>query len=68
MSGAEWAIAISLVSLVAQLVNAWLNQRMRAELAELQLKIFDRMDEHYVPREICILRHQAGAQAGAQNA
>lgn len=63
---AEWAIAISVVSLIAQLVNGWLNQRMRAELAELQLKIFDRMDREYVPREVCLLRHNMALGARSE--
>jgi hypothetical protein len=67
---AEVAIAISFLSLVAQFVNAWLNQRMRTELAELQLKIDAKMARDYIPRgeferevhridQGCTLRHPA---------
>ena len=64
MNAAEWAIAISVVSLAAQCVNAWLNQRMRAELAELQLNLLDRINREFVPREVCILHHQKTAGVG----
>jgi len=72
MNGANLAIAISVVSLAAQGLNAWLNSRMRAELAELKLEISKQMGAEFVRHEVfgneikrveqaCVLRHGANA-------
>lgn len=53
MTTAEVALAVSAVSLIAQGVNAWLHQRIRAELAELSAELLDKIDSKYVTNVVC---------------
>ena len=56
------AIAVSLFGFVGQLVNAWLHQRVRAELAEMKGEIIERADKRYVLCEVCSIRHSVSAR------
>lgn len=51
MTEVHWAVIISVISLVGQVVNAWLKMRMKSDLADFRQEILDRIDGHYVPRE-----------------
>jgi hypothetical protein len=68
MNDAQIAIGVSAIALIGQAVNAWLKLKMRADLAEFEGRIVDRIEKRYMPRETfevelrrveqaCIIRH-----------
>lgn len=72
MSQPDLALALSVAALLGQGLNVWLKLRMRADLAEFEGRVLERIGAKYVPREVldselrriderCQLTHWSGA-------
>ena len=46
------ALCASVLGLVVQLANAYLNQKVRADIAALKTEVLDRVDALYVRRDL----------------
>lgn len=51
------AVVVALGGAAAQVLNVWLNLRLRAALLEAEQRILERVDEIYVRKDVCAERH-----------
>jgi hypothetical protein len=50
---AEVALALSILTALAQALNAWFGQRVRADIAEMRAELLDAIDERFVRKLLC---------------
>lgn len=52
MSESQITLAVSIIPVLFTAFNAWLTQRMRADLADFKNSVEKSIREEYVPREV----------------
>lgn len=59
-------VMVSIAAIIGQLVNVWLNLKLRAALAESENRILEKVEEKYVSERTCEARMRLPVQTANQ--